>query len=414
MCKQYRVPLYLAMHRELARAGIDLRVVYSAPFAEHRGRNDDADLPTEVGIKVKAYAWLKERLLIQIPLREILQADLIIVEHALKHLVNYPLLLLSMLRLKRLAFWVHGGAMRHWSAPLPRALRQKSLLKADWAFAYTTKVREELVSLGLPAQHTTALQNAIDLSSFRAALARVSAAELAAARARLRLPSGARVALFCGSLYPGRGIDFLVEAGDRIAARDPLFHLLVVGSGSLQALLDQYAADRRWLHAIGPVFGDSRAVYFRLADVALMPYRTGLGILDAMAAGLPYIVTGADCFNPEIDYLVDGVTGLVTGDDVDVYADEVHRLLNEPAEVSRLAAASRAASANYSIETMANNFICGIQACLGVPLAKPSASEGRVHEVSVPSAQPMVPPVPLLPRSAPSSEPRTHAQSSHS
>ena len=364
MCKQYRVPLYLAMHRELAEAGIDLKVAYSAPFAEHKERNDDADLPPGVGIRIKAHAWLKERLLLQLPVREILQADLIIVEHALKHLVNYPLLVLSMLRLKRVALWVHGGTMRHRSAPLPRTLRRMSLIGADWAFAYTAKVREELVSLGVPAERTTALQNAIDLSSFRAALAQVSTAELAAARARLGLPPNAHVALFCGSLYPGRGVDFLVEAADRIASRDPRFHLLVLGSGPLQPQLDEHAAARRWLHPIGPVFGAARAVYFRLAQVALMPYLAGLGILDAMAAGLPYIVTGANCFNPEIDYLVDGVTGLVTGDDASTYADQVHALLTDEQRTACMSRAARIASEEYSIEAMAGNFVRGIHSCL--------------------------------------------------
>ena len=373
LCKQYRVPLFLSMHRQLSAAGIQLQVAYSAPLAEHRARHDNASLPPELGIEIPCRAFWGGRLFLQFPLREILAADLVIVEHALKHAINVPLLLLCLLRLKRLAFWVHGGTLRHGSAGLPRWLRKRSLLAADWIFAYTAKVASDLAAEGAPRTRITALENAIDLSSFSAALDRVTGAELIAARARLSLPTDARIALFCGSLYPGRGIDFLAAAGDLMAARDPRFHMLVLGAGPLAPELEQRAATRPWLHPLGAIFGDARALYFRLAQVALMPYLTGLGILDAMAAGLPYIVTGTHCFNPEIDYLVDGVTGLMTGDDVNAYARQVAALLNDPPRLHRMSAASRVAASEYSIEKMTERFVSGIQACLR-PTAAPGAT----------------------------------------
>lgn len=364
MCKQYRAPLFATMHQQLATHAIELRVAYSEPVDGHRSRNDNVDLPALYGLKVPGRSLFGGRLFSQLPLQAIARADLVIVEHALKHLINYPLLALSCCRAKKVAFWLHGGTLRHGPASLARSLRKQLLLTADWVFSYTEGVARDAIALGADPRHITPLQNAIDLTSFYAALAAVTEPDLAAARARLSLPPDASIALFCGSLYAGRGIDFLVSAGDRIAARDPAFHLIVLGTGPLLFQLQAEAAGRPWLHCLGSLFGDERAVYFRLAQVCLMPYLAGLGILDAMAAGLPYIVTGALATNPEIEYLVDHVTGLVTGDDVAAYADAVASLLHDPPRLHAMGEAARLASRQYSIENMASNFCRGIRQCL--------------------------------------------------
>ena len=95
-----------------------------------------------------------------------------------------------------------------------------------------------------------------------------------------------------------------------------------------------------------------------------MPYLTGLGILDAMAAGLPYIVTGARVTNPEIEYMVNGVTGIATGDSVSAYAEAILRLFADTDRLGAMSEAARDASTHYSIERMAANFSEGIRRCV--------------------------------------------------
>lgn len=367
MCKQYRAPLYARMYQELSADGIELRVAYSRPPEDHRQRNDDVDLPNEYGVKIEQYSWFGDRLFLQMPIALIRRADLVIVEHAVKHLINYPLTLLSRLRLKKLGFWVHGGTLRHASSPWLRPWRVWSMLAAAWIFSYTKGVASTAIALGAQPERVTTLQNAIDLSGFRRALAAVTAKDMMAARQQLGFGLDAHVALFCGSLYPGRGVEFLVAAGDAVARRDPRFHLIAIGGGPLQAQLEREAKVRYWLHPLGSIFGEQRAVYFRLAHVCLMPYLAGLGILDAMAAGLPFLVTGAHATNPEIDYLIDGVTGLVTGDSIEYFDNAVASLFGDPVRLESMSKAALAASHEYSIENMASNFCCGIRACLAQP-----------------------------------------------
>src|ERR1700733_14079582 len=105
--KRYRVPLFINLHRELEMDCISLKVAYSNTNQAHTLRKDRAELPAPVGVRVPG-VWLFKKLLYQPLWKEILDADLVITGPELKYLQNLPLILLSALRLKRVAFWGLG------------------------------------------------------------------------------------------------------------------------------------------------------------------------------------------------------------------------------------------------------------------------------------------------------------------
>ena len=90
----YRIPFFEKLNETLGRANIRLRVAYGQPPG-----NDDAAIPHDLpfGVRTRNFWLLRGRLLVQPLLRAIMQADLVIVEQANKHLVNYFLVLLSLL-----------------------------------------------------------------------------------------------------------------------------------------------------------------------------------------------------------------------------------------------------------------------------------------------------------------------------
>src|SRR6266852_4828866 len=106
--KQFRVPLFDKLRATLLVDGIDLRVTYSDPPPQELGKNDNAELPADYGIKVPGYWLFRHRILYQPLAREIARADLVIVEQANKHVWNHLLLLLASIGGKRIAFWGHG------------------------------------------------------------------------------------------------------------------------------------------------------------------------------------------------------------------------------------------------------------------------------------------------------------------
>ena len=165
------------------------------------------------------------------------------------------------------------------------------------------------------------------------------------------VPAGARVLLAIARLTPQKGIDVAVRAlpalpGDTV--------LVVLGEGSERAPLESLA---RELGVAGRVFLPGRvpdvAAWLRRASVLVHPVRWegfGLGVLEAMLAGLPVVAAGVSSL-PEL--VVDGETGfLVRPDDPSALALGAARALEEPA---RLGAAGRErAHREFSVDRMAD------------------------------------------------------------
>jgi hypothetical protein len=86
--KQYRVPFFTKLHTALRSSGIDLRVAYSPPNAHEARKRDNADLPEAIGVKVKGYGLLGNRLVFQPLLREVAWADLVVVDQATRHILT--------------------------------------------------------------------------------------------------------------------------------------------------------------------------------------------------------------------------------------------------------------------------------------------------------------------------------------
>lgn len=362
--KQYRIPFYARLQSALESSGIDLCVAYSAPVGGDISKGDSCDLPPPVGVKVKAFQLLGGRLLFQPLFRQIADADLVIVDHANKHVLNTILVALSRLKLKKVAFWGHGRNRQAVSDSLSERFKRQTVSWVDWWFAYTAGVREYVKSLGMPEDQISTVNNAIDTSEFRASLSEVTASEIEDARKSLAIDDDALIGLYCGGLYPDKDLDFLIEAATLIHAKVPEFRLLVLGGGPEFPRVLSAAKVNSFISAVGPCFGSKKACYFRLASVFLAPAAVGLAALDAFAAGLPLITTDVTTHGPEIEYLENGVNGFIMQHELSSYADCVCQLLSTPDLLKRMSERAILSAAQYSIESMVENFHAGIVQCL--------------------------------------------------
>jgi len=135
----------------------------------------------------------------------------------------------------------------------------------------------------------------IDLSEWRAALARSGAANTA----------GRFVVLFVGRLYRRKRVDVLLRAAALLRGRIPELAVRIVGDGPCAAPLLQLAAELK-LNTTVAFLGDvSRAQLveaYREASVFCLPsVQEGFGIvlLEAMAAGKPIVASRAAAI-PEV------------------------------------------------------------------------------------------------------------------
>ncbi|MBO9542809.1 glycosyltransferase family 4 protein [bacterium] len=362
--KQYRVPFFEALARVLAEHNIELTVAFGEPTIEEATKGDSATLSHQISRPVKNYWLFNGKLLIQNVCQEIIRSDVVIVEHANKHLVNYPLLLGARLGLKSLAFWGHGYNRQARKSGFEEWLKHQTLNMVGWWFAYTQGTADYLKRNGFPSDRITVVQNSVDTSSFEAEVSAISEENRSALRLRLGILPGDLVGLFCGSLYGDKKLHFLVDAARLLREQIPNFHLIIVGDGPERDNLRHYVGSDEWIHIVGSQFGFEKAVYFGVSDVVLNPGLVGLAILDAFVAALPVFTTDIPVHSPEIEYLLPGVNGDVTPFSLQEYVDAVVRYLHDPALRARLKEGAKASAARLTLDVMVANFKHGILAFL--------------------------------------------------
>lgn len=363
----YRVPLFERLHGELEKRGIDLLLVHGQPTRAEAGKRDEGVLPWANTVR-NAYVQTGATTLCWLPVpEEARRANLLVLQQENSMLSNYPLLCAPRRADRKLAYWGHGEN-RQSRAPTGVRERWKQLWlrRVDWWFAYTELTEALLRERGVPGSRITCLDNAIDTSGFRLELASVKPPDVAALRARHRVPDGAPIGLYCGSLYPDKQLDLLIEACVRIRRRVPQFMLAIVGEGPEMTWLRRRIRAEDWVIATGALRGRDKAAWFRAASVVLNPGLVGLGVLDALCAGLPMVTTRGARHSPEIAYLRDRHNGLMTDDSVADYADAVATLLERPAIHRLLGSNALRDGQRYTIEGMAQRFSDGIARALAL------------------------------------------------
>ncbi len=363
----YRFKLYELLYQHLLRNCIELQIAYGMPNTQQAAKHDFVDLPEPVGLKVNNYWFWGGKVLYQPILWRMLSVDLVIVLNANGHLLNYPVSVAALLGHPKLAYWVWWKKLRTGEKSIPERLRRQLTRAGQWWFAYTAGIRDYLLLDGMPNEQITTLNNSMDVVGFREALAAVTAVELHEFAKVNHIPIDAPIAVFCGGLYGDKRLEFLFEAVKLIHAGQPDFHLLVIGDGVMRDLVLQAANEDYRIHYFGPSFGKEKALCFRLSKLFLCPGLVGLAILDAFAAGLPMITTDIPVHSPEIEYLNDGVNGLLITDDIRTYADEIVSLLREEYRLQSLSSGALISAQQYSIESMAERFAEGIMSCLQQP-----------------------------------------------
>lgn len=356
----YRVEFFRALHATLARSAIDLRLIHGQEFPGTVPRGADFAEPWTKRIQNRYLRIANQELVWQpCSLNEFDDADLVIVEHANRLLLNYRLLAARNPE-RRVAFWGHGANFQATGTSSTSETLKRSVARAaDWWFTYTNGGARLVESYGYPRERVTIVNNSIDSRAIAGAVARVSDEDNSRFRQELRLSPG-RVAVFCGRLVPEKRLDLLWAAALEIRARCADFSLLIVGDGPLECEARRMAETHEWIHCLGARSGDALAVCFAVSDFMLIPGLVGLVVVDAFAAGLPLVTTRIETHSPEIEYLEPGVNGLVAEPDAKSLAATCIELLESPQLSERLRAGCLESSRVYTMEAMVERFGAGV------------------------------------------------------
>lgn len=172
-----------------------------------------------------------------------------------------------------------------WSGGTLSWLRGIIYRKAAVCVGASNATKDEFRKLGV--ERVLVIPNGVDVEQFREC----------ADCARKRDGMGGFTVLGVGRLEKVKGYRYLIEAFQKIKKEIPESRLMLIGDGSEKENLKREAEALRLedsVEFLGEIAHDALPHYYHRADVFIMPsLAEGFGItaLEAMAAGLPVVVT---------------------------------------------------------------------------------------------------------------------------
>ena len=259
---QWRVDFFNYLREYLAKENIELSIVYGKLKNLNAKKNDEAELEwgkyrPNVVINVG-----KTELLLQPAFIEILNADLIIVEQANKLLINYLLIIVRKITLKKVAFWGHGINLQDEPNSIRNQFKKLYSRQSDWWFSYTNNVKDIVKSIGYPEAKITVVQNAIDTKRLINYYNGVSDIEIKSLKHTHLIYNGP-IGLFCGGMYAEKRLNFLLESCKAIRKAIPSFEMIFIGAGPEVYKIKNAAMQYKWIHYLGTKFNEDKVPFLK-------------------------------------------------------------------------------------------------------------------------------------------------------
>lgn len=205
------------------------------------------------------------------------------------------------------------------------ALTRTALARSTRVLTVSDDLRRIAVErFGVRADRATTVSNGCNTTIFRPA-------ERAPVRARLGIPTDARLIVFAGRTVPLKGVRELVTAWLELSRSDSNLHLAMLGDGPLRAELEARCAaanvaDRA--HFPGALPAEQVAAWMQASDVFCLPSHTEGHpnvLVEALACGRPVVATPVG----GIVEIVDEHNGLLTPvDDATKLAESLRAALS--------------------------------------------------------------------------------------
>lgn len=359
---QYRIDFFDQLKTKLGEHNVELIITYGK--LHNSDRNDEMVLDWAIyrqNIIFKFFGFV----IYWQPVTDIVKRkDLVIVEQANSLLLNYYLLILRSFTKTKFAFWGHGRNRQGRKESLYNSFKRFFITRCDHWFAYTSSVKEYLISNNYDEHKITVVNNSFDTLKLQSLYHAITHEQTAILKKELGIEENDCVGIYCGGLYKEKRLDFLLESAVMVKQRNRKFHLIILGAGPDADLIKQAASTNNWIHYAGPRFDQEKALYFKLADVFLMPGAVGLAVLDSFALQVPMIIPGLQTHGPEIDYMHHNENCIVTKDEVGDFAAQAIYVLSDSSKRDELKRGCAESAAKITVEAMVQNFTKGVITCL--------------------------------------------------
>lgn len=184
----------------------------------------------------------------------------------------------------------------------------------DHIFVHTTKMKSQLIrEFKIKEDKVTVIPFGINNTIPTSHLTK------AEARAELQLRDQEKVLLFFGNIAPYKGLEYVIEAIDRLRNKEDTFRLIIAGRikecqpywERLQRFIENHNLSNYIIKKIEYIPDEEVEVFFKSSDVLLLPYKfiyqSGVLFLS-YSFGLPVIATDVGSLREEI---IEGETGFI-------------------------------------------------------------------------------------------------------
>jgi len=227
-------------------------------------------------------------------------------------------------------FYPYTFNKKIWKKWLYYQLIAKRDLEKASAIHYTAidEFRQGHPFLGIKNNKTFIVPNGLDLSEFNNLPPRENL------KNKYLTLKDKKVILFLSRLNWGKGLDILAKAYGIIAKHKNDVHLLIVGDGqeSFKERVKKWFRDEGVLDRVvfaGMLTGREKLEAFSGSDIFVLPSHSenfGMAIVEAMACGLPVVITNTIGIHQEI---TEAKAGLVVPCDVSKLSEAITHLLND-------------------------------------------------------------------------------------
>ncbi len=202
----------------------------------------------------------------------------------------------------------------------------EALNKSAGAVAISTFARELMVELGVSPEKIQDIPNGVDTHKFKTGVD-------IDARKKLGVPEDGVMILSVGREHPQKAYDAGIKAFARVRLEAPNAYYVILGrnSSKWRGFADELGIDRDKLILCEGLYGDDLTAAYQQADIFFSPSRWemfALVVLEAMAAGLPQVVTNVSGSQDAIKTNVNGI--VVEPDEPEQMASALLQMIDEP------------------------------------------------------------------------------------
>ncbi len=240
---------------------------------------------------------------------------------------------------------ISEGALKAYLSPFYRACNlvivpSQSMLK----------VMQEHFGLDAPVE---VIPNGLDLTAYRAGVQPID-------RAVFGFSTDQVIATYVGRLAPEKNLSMLLRAYYGVAMTYGNVRLLIVGDGPERDNLEAQAKHMNIsskVHFAGMIEYKDIPSYLAASDFFVTPSSSetfGLSSVEAMASGLPVLAIDAP---GSVDIIEDGITGLITADDLAVFTAKMVLLSTDHDFRRRMGKNAIEASRKYDIQATTSHLL---------------------------------------------------------